>query len=35
MAMVTAMVPPMPKEGSEVLVKNSIPIKPMATVIPE
>ena len=35
MAMVTAIVPPMPKDGSEVLVKKSMPIRPMATVIPE
>ena len=35
MAMVTAIVPPMPNEGREVLVKKSMPIKPMATVMPE
>ena len=35
MAMVTAIVPPMPNEGSEVLVKNNIPMRPMATVMPE
>ena len=33
--MVTAMVPPMPNEGSDVFVKNSMPIRPIATVMPE
>ena len=32
--MVTANVPPMPKLGRLVLVKNNMPIKPIATVMP-
>ena len=35
MAKVTASVPPMPSEGAPVFSKNSKPVRPMATVIPE
>ena len=33
--MLTANVPPIPRLGILVFLKNSIPIKPIATVIPE